>query len=183
MSHNQYRDDSVDQRRAVVLGAWSKPSHKSSVTVTGNDGNSSQQLVEQEREERVRKYRPTFPKKIASWLTVGLGALGLINIGLPPQEGITFPVHLAMGLSMAMFFGLPGVYWLLCNNRDSKKIDRWIRSDAAYRDQLAVMSDSDRGLMAKPEEWPNIPKRQWPVVWTIVIIAFIAFSMVAPATT
>ncbi|WP_459612397.1 hypothetical protein [Corynebacterium urogenitale] len=84
MSHNQYRDDSADQRRAEVLGAWSKPSHTSSVTVTGINGNSSQQLVEQEREERVRKYRPTFPKKIASWLTVGLGALGLISIGLPP---------------------------------------------------------------------------------------------------
>lgn len=164
---------------AQLIGSWLEAS-SSPTDVNALKSGGVQKLEEQDRRQRLQKYRPTVPKKIGSWLSTGLGLVFLLGAFLPSPEGITWAEGFFTGICCAVVLGLPGVFWLWNDRRDRKKIEHWVRANAEYSHQLSLLSEEDRNLLSEPDKLPLLPKRPWLVVWAIVAVAFVLVGIFAP---
>lgn len=179
MTYYPSPQDNQAQLDARLLGAWLSASP--ALMIVGGGGSDHVQMLEdQEHRVRLQKYLPTTPKKIASWLSIGLGLVCLFGAVLPSSDGVTWTESFLTGVGSAVVFGLPGSYWMWNYRRDRKHIDQWVRANASYRDQLSHLSEADRSLMSEPDVLPRIPKRHWLVVWGLVFAAIVLIGVFAP---
>lgn len=178
---NPYRGDDDGQRDEEILAAWMPRTSSADLTPSYGSSLEHQQQVRVEAyRERARKYRPTLPKKIAAWISLGLGTFFVMSAFMTPVEGTTRVQHIGMALCIAVFFGLPGAYWHFCNWRDQPKIRRWVSANAQYKEVLGTFSASDRQLFAEPEEFPAIPQRYWLAIWLLVVASVFVFGVISP---
>lgn len=183
METNPYSTNQFGNRDWDILSPWlTEDSGRRLPTSYGASPQMSRDFLLEENKARMEKYRPTRRKKIAAWVAVFFGGLGLLGGFTPPPEGASVLQNIIAGILLAGVFLIPGVYWLLCNRRDKETIVAWMRADASYRQQLAFVTEDDRRMLAEPEEWPHIPRRHWAFVWIIVAICFFTFGVTVPST-
>lgn len=124
---------------------------------------------------RLAKYRPTLVKHVAAWTGVVLGIMMLTSIFISESGEIVSNILMSLGLATMAF--APGVYWLLCNRRDSRTVKRWLQSNQEYRVNWQVLAGDERAVFARPEELPVLPQRHWKSVWLVILAGF-AVAMV-----
>lgn len=139
------------------------------------------------RQHRLTKYRPRKAKKIASWTSIGLGAIMIMPVfdqssRQPGYETMSMTSQVIMALCYMAMFVLPGAYWLWRNRRDSQIVREWASTSGDYWDVWESLDPMTKAAFATPtDELPLLPKRHW---WAIIIamfvLAFIGGSLLPP---
>ena len=173
----------ADLQRAYdsALAAW-MPLNTPPVQLSSNNPQQQYiQVLNQQRLQRLQKYRPTPAKKIASWIALGLGGLMAVSVFLP-NDNVNALHGVIISLCTTVLFALPSGYWLWRNKQDQAKITQWMQANGAYRRDLSMMHNNDLALFADPEQLPEIPQRHWWVIWLVVAVAVVVIGQLSPDT-
>lgn len=127
---------------------------------------------------RLRIYRPTAGKKVAAWVSLGVGIIMLTSVFTASWESLVGDILMSIGLGTLCI--VPGGYWLLCNRRDSKLVTNWMVANRDYQANWEMLAADEKELFSRPEVLPEIPERRWKTVWLIMVGAF-AVAMVGAA--
>lgn len=133
--------------------------------------------------ERLKKYQPTVVKKTVAWISIGFAALALVGSFTDGgYTGVDMVRYLLASVLLITVLALPGVYWLLRNNRDQQIVQNWVEREKS-REQLAgMLVGQERELLGQPEPPPLLPKRRWGMIIVLIFVLMAAGGGMLPPT-
>lgn len=178
------RQDAPGEDTAELLEGWVTDAHQAE---TPESRAAEEAKLNAEKQKRLVRYRPRTAKKIAAWISAGLGLLmilplvtGETQIATSHAEYLVWRIILG-GVCYALMFWLPAFYWLIVNRRDSKRLQEWADTQADYRDAWESLDPMMKEIFAQPEKLPLLRKRAWPLIWVVMFVASTCGGMLLPS--